>query len=282
MVIVKLAVLGLFVGIGIYYFKADHWRPFAPGGWKGVQVGAATIFFAYIGFDAVSTVSEETRNPRHDIPIGIIGSLLICTIVYILVTVALTGMMPFMELKEKIAEPLVAGLEYNNVNRWLIAIISLGSVIAHTAVLLVFQLGQPRIIFAMSRDGLLPAYFGKVHPLFRTPYITTIWTGVLVAGFAAFCNIQEMANLCNIGTLFAFVIVSLGIIVLRYREPNRPRPFRVRGGIIVPILAIAFCAFLMHGLDKWTWFRFVAWLAAGLVIYFLYGARRSSVAGSLS
>lgn len=278
MVGIKLLVLALFVGVGFYYFRAENWVPFAPGGWKGIQVGAATVFFAYIGFDAVSTVAEETKNPKRDMPIGIIGSLLICTIVYILVTVALTGMIPFMALKEKIAEPLVAGLEYNQVSRWLIAIVSLGSVIAHTAVLLVFQLGQPRIFYAMSRDGLLPDYFAKIHPRFKTPHVTTFWTGVVVAVLAAFCNIDEMANLCNIGTLFAFVIVCVGVIVLRLHEPHRERPFRVPGGMWIPVLGIGFCLFLMLGLDKVTWIRFMIWLGIGLFIYAFYGRKHSRIA----
>ncbi len=275
MVCFKLAILAIFVGIGIYYFNIDNWTPFAPGGWRGVQSGAAVVFFAYIGFDAVSTVSEETKNPKRDMPIGIIGSLIICTIVYIVVTVALTGMIPFMELKEKIAQPLVAGLEYNKVNSAVIALIAFGSVIANTAVLLVFQLGQPRIFFAMSRDGLLPKFFSKVHPRFRTPHVTTIWTGVAVAALSAFCNIDEMANLCNIGTLFAFVLVCAGIMVLRYKDPKRERPFKVPGGVVLPILGIAFCLFLMAGLDKLTWLRFFGWLAIGLIIYFLYGMKNS-------
>jgi len=208
-------------------------------------------------------------------PRGIIGSLAICTVVYILVTVALTGMIPVMELRNKIAEPLVAGLEYNNVSRWLIAFVSLGSVVAHTAVLLVFQMGQPRIFFSMSRDGLLPPYFAKVHPKFRTPHVTTIWTGIFVAALSAFCNIDEMANLCNIGTLFAFVLVCLGVIILRFKDPLRPRPFKVPGGITLPILGILFCLFLMQGLDKVTWIRFFGWLAIGIAIYFSYGYRKS-------
>jgi basic amino acid/polyamine antiporter, APA family len=276
MVMLKLAVLALFVGVGFYYFKSDNWVPFAPGGWKGIQVGAALVFFAYIGFDAVSTVAEETRNPKRDMPIGIIGSLAICTLVYILVTIALTGMIPFLELKSKIAEPLVAGLEYNHAAHWLIALISLGSVIAHTAVLLVFQLGQPRIFFSMSRDGLLPKYFARVHPRFKTPHIATIWTGILVAGFSAFCNIDEMADLCNIGTLFAFILVCIGVMVLRYREPLRARPFRAPGGYIVPILGVVFCLYLTMGLDTVTWIRFFGWLVVGLVIYFCYGYRKST------
>ncbi|MBI5244244.1 MAG: amino acid permease [Elusimicrobia bacterium] len=277
MVCVKLVVLAIFIGVGFYYFKAENWVPFAPGGWKGIQVGAATIFFAYIGFDAVSTVAEETRDPKRDMPLGIIGSLLICTAVYILVTVALTGMMPFMELRSKIAEPLVAGLEYNHASPFIIGLVSLGSVVAHTAVLLVFQMGQPRIFFSMSRDGLLPQYFAKVHPRFKTPHVTTIWTGLIVALLSAFCNIDEMANLCNIGTLFAFVLVCGGVIILRYKDPARPRPFTVPFGILLPILGILFCLFLMHGLDKVTWLRFAVWLLLGLVIYVLYGFKRSRI-----
>ncbi|MFA5139098.1 MAG: amino acid permease [Elusimicrobiota bacterium] len=275
MVAVKLVVLAIFIGVGFYYFKLENWTPFAPGGWRGVQAGAATVFFAYIGFDAVSTVAEETKDPKRDMPIGIIGSLAVCTLVYMLVTVALTGMMPFMELRNKIAEPLIVGLEYNHVSPWLIGLVSFGSVVAHTAVLLVFQLGQPRIFFAMSRDGLLPKYFAKVHPRFRTPHVTTIWAGVVVAALSAFCNIDEMANLCNIGTLFAFVLVCMGVIILRRTDPHRPRPFRVPFGIVLPILGILFCLFLMLGLDKMTWLRFVLWLIIGLAIYFGYGHKRS-------
>ena len=275
MVGVKLLVLLLFVGVGVYYFNPANWVPFAPGGWKGIQVGAAYIFFAYIGFDAVSTVAEETRDPQRNMPIGIIGSLLICTLVYVLVTVALTGMMPFTELKGKIAEPLVAGLQYNGAARWLVGVVSFGAVIATTAVLLVFQMGQPRIFFSMSRDGLLPPYFAKVHPKFNTPHVTTIWTGIFVAGFASFFSLDTMAELCNIGTLFAFVVVCAGVIILRVKDPDRPRPFRAPGGYATPALGIAFCLFLMFGLGLMTWLRFFGWLAIGLVIYFGYGYKNS-------
>jgi len=275
MVVIKLAVLALFIGVGLYYFRTENWTPFAPGGWRGIQVGAATVFFAYIGFDAISTVSEETRNPKRDMPLGIISSLCICTVIYILVTITLTGMIPYLELRSKIAEPLVAGLEYNNVAPWIIAIIALGSVVAHTAVLLVFQMGQPRIFFSMSRDGLLPRYFSRVHKRFKTPHITTIWTGAVVAILAAFCNIDEMANLCNIGTLFAFVLACAGVIVLRVKDPLRERPFKAPGGIITAALGIIFCIWLMFGLDTVTWMRFFIWLLAGAVIYFAYGFRRS-------
>lgn len=275
MVFLKIAILILFIGIGFYYFDADNWKPFAPGGWKGIHVGAATIFFAYIGFDAVSTVAEETRNPKRDMPIGIIGSLLISTLIYVLVTMALTGMMPYENLRNKISEPLVAGLQYNKVGDWAVAIISFGAVISTTAVLLVFQMGQPRIFFSISRDGLLPKSFAKVHDKYKTPHITTIWTGIFVGGLAAISNIDEMANLCNIGTLFAFIIVCAGVIVLRIKEPSRERAFRAPGGFITAALGIVFCLYLMMGLDKVTWIRFLVWLLIGIAIYTFYGYKNS-------
>ncbi|MFA6434778.1 MAG: amino acid permease [Elusimicrobiales bacterium] len=275
MVGIKLLVLAIFVCVGIYYFDPKNWVPFAPGGWKGIQVGAAYIFFAYIGFDAVSTVAEETRDPQKNMPIGIIGSLVICTFIYILVTVALTGMMPFTEMKDKIAEPLVAGLQYNHAAHWLVGLVSLGAVVATTAVLLVFQMGQPRIFFSMSRDGLLPSYFARVHPKYKTPHVTTIWTGIFVAGFASFFSLDVMAELCNIGTLFAFVVVCAGVIILRVKDPDRPRSFRAPGGYATPVLGIGFCLFLMLGLGFMTWMRFLIWLIAGLAIYFFYGYKNS-------
>ena len=275
MVGIKLLVLAVFVVAGFYYFKKENWTPFMPGGWTGIQAGAAYIFFAYIGFDAVSTVAEETRDPKRDMPIGIIGSLIICTIIYILVAVVLTGMMPFSELKLNLAEPLVAGLKYNGANRWLIGLVSLGAVVATTAVLLVFQMGQPRIFFSMSRDGLLPKYFSRVHPVHKTPHVTTIWTGIFVGVFSAFFSLDTMAELCNIGTLFAFVLVCVGVMILRHKEPDRPRPFRAPGGVFTPLLGIGFCLYLMMGLDFMTWMRFVSWLVVGLAIYFMYGYKHS-------
>ncbi|NLI10024.1 MAG: amino acid permease [Elusimicrobia bacterium] len=277
MVLLKIAILLLFIGIGFYYFNPQNWKPFAPGGWKGIHIGAATIFFAYIGFDAVSTVAEETKNPKRDMPIGIIGSLIICTIIYILVTMALTGMMPYENLKDKISEPLVAGLQYNGVGNWAVAIISFGAVISTTAVLLVFQMGQPRIFFSMSRDGLLPESFAKVHEKYKTPHVTTIWTGLFVGGLAAVSNIDEMANLCNIGTLFAFILVCAGVIVLRIKDPQRNRPFKVPGGMITPLLGAAFCFYLIMGLDKITLIRFGAWLFIGMLIYVFYGYKNSKL-----
>src|SRR3954464_15527415 len=214
MVVLKLIVLGFFVAVGWGHIKGANFRPFMPNGWAGVQAGAAIVFFAYIGFDAVSTVAEETKNPSRDLPIGIIGSLIISTIIYILVAAVFIGIIPFDVLKQKLAteqaEPLTMALQYANIERFknlFVIIVAFGSVVAHTAVLLVFQLGQPRIFFSMARDGLLPQSFAKVHPRFRTPHVTTILTGVLVGGVAAFMSIDEMVDLTNIGTLFAFVLV---------------------------------------------------------------------------
>ena len=282
MVILKLIVLGFFVAVGWSYMKPDNFHPFLPNGWVGVQSGAAIVFFAYIGFDAVSTVAEETPRPSRDLPIGIIGSLVISTIIYILVASVFIGIMPFGVLKQKLAteqaEPLTMALQYANIERWgnvFVSIVAFGSVVAHTAVLLVFQLGQPRIFFSMARDGLLPQSFAKVHPRFRTPHVTTILTGVVVGVCAMFTSIDEMVDLTNIGTLFAFTLVCIGIWVLRRREPNRPRAFKTPLVPVVPILGVLSCAYLMLGLPWITWLRFALWLLAGMVVYFLYGFRRS-------
>jgi len=275
MVGIKILILGFFIIVGLFYVKPENWTPFAPNGWAGIHAGAAIVFFAYIGFDAVSTAAEETVNPGRNLPIGIIGSLVICTIIYILVAAVLTGMVPLSAFTQSNkAEPLTVAMNFHNLS-WAAGIISFGSIVAHTAVLLVFQLGQPRIFFSMARDGLLPASFAKVHERFKTPHITTIITGVFVAFFAAFTNIDEMVDLTNIGTLFAFILVCLGVIVLRIREPERKRAFRSPLFPIVPILGILSCIYLMLGLPAITYLRFVIWLLAGLVIYFFYGYRRA-------
>jgi len=282
MVILKLIVLGFFVAVGWSYMKPDNFHPFLPNGWVGVQSGAAIVFFAYIGFDAVSTVAEETRRPSRDLPIGIIGSLVISTIVYILVASVFIGIMPFSVLKQKLAteqaEPLTMALQYANIERWgnvFVSIVAFGSVVAHTAVLLVFQLGQPRIFFSMARDGLLPQSFAKVHPRFRTPHVTTILTGALVGLCAMFTSIDEMVDLTNIGTLFAFTLVCIGIWILRKREPNRARAFKTPWVPVIPMLGVIACVYLMLGLPWITWLRFALWLFVGMVVYFFYGFRRS-------
>ncbi len=282
MVAIKLVVLAIFVAIGWRYTRAENWVPFAPNGWAGVQAGAAVVFFAYIGFDAVSTVAEEVRDPKRDLPIGIIGSLIVCTIIYIVVAAVFTGIIPYRVLVARLAteqaEPLTMALQYADIGRWgnfFVGLVAFGSVVAHTAVLLVFQLGQPRIFFSMARDGLLPRSFAKVHPRFHTPYVTTILTGLAVGITAMFTSIDKMVDLTNIGTLFAFVLVCLGIILLRRREPDRPRAFKTPLVPLVPALGILSCGYLMLGLPMITWIRFGVWLVVGLFIYFLYGARRS-------
>ncbi|MBN2205800.1 MAG: amino acid permease [Candidatus Aminicenantes bacterium] len=235
MVGIKIVVLTFFIIIGFFWVKPANWTPFAPNGWAGISAGAAIVFFAYIGFDAVSTVAEETRNPKRDLPIGIIGSLLVCTVFYIVVSAVFTGLISYPDLKLKLAteqaEPLTMALQHAAPHLgWAVGIVAFGSVIAHTAVLLIFQLGQPRIFFSMSRDGLLPSAFRRVHKRFRTPHVATILTGVFVAVFAAVASIDEMVDLTNIGTLFAFLLVCAGIIVLRKTDPDRPRPFKVPSG----------------------------------------------------
>ena len=282
MVIIKLIVLSFFVFIGIKYVKPANWTPFAPNGWAGIQAGAAIVFFAYIGFDAVSTVAEEVRNPKRDLPIGIIGSLIICTIIYIVVAAVFTGIIPYSALVKVLAtqqaEPLTLALQYANIEKWgplFVGIVAFGSVVAHTAVLLVFQLGQPRIFFSMARDGLLPKSFARVHPKFQTPHVTTILTGVAVGVTSMFTSIDEMVDLTNIGTLFAFILVCTGILILRKRDPDRPRAFRTPFSPVVPLLGILACLYLMTGLPWITWLRFGIWLVVGMTIYFFYGYKKS-------
>jgi APA family basic amino acid/polyamine antiporter len=284
MVILKLIVLGFFVLIGWKYTSNDNWHPFAPNGWAGVQAGAAIVFFAYIGFDAVSTVAEEVRNPARDLPIGIIGSLIVCTIIYIVVAAVFTGIIPYSVLVKKLAteqaEPLTMALQYANIEKFKnfsIGLVAFGSVVAHTAVLLVFQLGQPRIFFSMARDGLLPPSFAKVHPRFRTPHVTTILTGVAVGVCAMFTSIDEMVDLTNIGTLFAFILVCIGILVLRKRDPHRQRAFKTPWVPLIPVLGVISCAYLMLGLPWVTWVRFALWLVLGMAIYMSYGFKRSGL-----
>ena len=287
MVVIKILVLLFFIVVALYFVSpaemTKNWHPFQPTGWGGTLAGAAVVFFAYIGFDAVSTVAEETKNPSRDLPIGIIASLIICTIFYVVVAAVFTGLIPYPDLVRRLsteqAEPLTMALEHVAPNaNWATGIVAFGSVVAHTAVLLVFQLGQPRIFFSMARDGLLPPVFAKVHPKFKTPHVTTILTGVIVGGFSAVMSIDEMVDLTNIGTLFAFVLVCIGIIILRYKEPMRARPFKVPfGAWPLPMAGAISCLFLIYYLPPTSWWRFVAWLLIGLAVYLSYGYAKSEL-----
>jgi APA family basic amino acid/polyamine antiporter len=273
LVVTKLVVLLFFIAVGIHFFDARNWFPpdgspawrsFAPNGWHGIATAAAIVFFAYIGFDAVSTAAEETQDPTRVLPIGILGSLAVCTLLYVVVAAVLTGMTPWQRLGT--AEPLATALSTKGLT-WASAIVALGSVVAHTAVLLVFQFGQPRIFFAMARDGLLPAWCAAVHPRYGTPHVTTILTGLVVAAFAAWFPVDEIVDLTNIGTLFAFVLVACGVLVLRVVEPDRPRDFRAPCVWVTAPLAIATCILLMAYLPLVTWIRFGVWLVIGLAFY---------------
>ncbi len=286
MVGIKILVLTFFIVVGYFWMKPANWTPFAPNGWAGISAGAAIVFFAYIGFDAVSTVAEETRDPQRSLPMGILASLVICTVFYVVVSAVFTGLISYPELKSALAteqaEPLTLALQRAAPGLgWAVGIVALGSVIAHTAVLLVFQLGQPRIFFSMARDGLLPPFIGRVHPRFRTPHVATILTGVFVGFFAAVASLDEMVDLTNIGTLFAFILVCTGVIVLRIKDPARPRPFRVPGGFTWTILLYAGYAagiFFLPLPSSATW----ALIAAGAVLFFLARNHIFAVLGILS
>ena len=284
MVLLKVAIILFFIAVGIFLIKPHNWTNpatggFNPNGFRGISAAAAIIFFSYIGFDAVSTAAEETRDPPRDMPFGIIMSLVVCTVLYIAISIVMTGMAPWKSLGT--AEPMITALQFAsgppallNASRF---IISLGAVIAMGSVLLVFQLGQPRIFFSMARDGLLPPILARLHPKYRTPYVGTILTGIFVATFAAFANIAEVVDLTNIGTLFAFVLVSAGVIFLRRLEPDRPRPFRVPWVPLTPLISIVACFYLMWQLPTVTWIRFGVWLVIGLVLYFTYGYTHSTL-----
>ena len=282
MVLIKLAVLGLFVLVGVRFIKPENWQPFAPNGFGGLAAGAAIIFFAYIGFDAVSTCAEETRRPGRDLPIGILGSLVVSTLIYVVVAVVFTGLVPFPVLRSlnaaEQAEPLTVALRHVGRSDAIVGLVAFGSVVAHTAVLLVFQLGQARIFMAMARDGLLPASLARVHPRFRTPHVATILTGVGVAALAGVSNIDEMVDLTNIGTLSAFLLVCIGVSILRFKIPDRPRPFRVPfGPLLVPTLGVLSCVGMIAYLPPTSWVRFGVWLVIGLTVYAGYGYRHSKL-----
>jgi len=273
MVAIKLVALAIFVAVGATHLHSENYHPFAPNGFRGIHQGAAIVFFAYIGFDAISTAAEETKNPQRNLPIGILGGLAICTFIYVVVGFVLTGMVPYKELA--VADPLARALElagFKAVGMF----VALGAVVSMSAVLLVFQYGQPRIFFAMARDGLLPQWAAKLNS-HKIPAVTTLITGVFVAVWSLIGDAGETYDLTNIGTLFAFMLVSIGVLVLRYKDPDRPRPFRVPFVWPVTVLSAAGCLFIMKGLPPQAWERFGYWLVIGLVLYFAYGFKHSTL-----
>jgi basic amino acid/polyamine antiporter, APA family len=284
MVVLKIAAILAFIVAASHYINPGNWHPFAPMGWSGILTGGSIIFFTYIGFDSVSTAAEEAKNPQRDLPIGIIATLVVCTVLYIGVAIVLTGVVNWQTLLDDAApvanslKGLVASTGSNTL-RWVELGVLFGAMMGMISSLLVFQLGQARVWFSMSRDGLLPKLFGRVHPKFRTPAMATWIAGFVVGIPAGILDIGTLSDLSNIGTLFAFVLVSIGVIILRYREPERHRGFRAPLGISAPVLSVAFCVLLMSGLPILTWLRFFAWLALGLMIYFFYSRHRSEFAG---
>src|SRR5215213_1764655 len=277
MVAVKLAAVAFFILVGFSYVEPANWTPFMPYGFSGVMTGAAVVFFAYIGFDAVSTTAEEAKNPSRDLPIGIISSLVICTLLYLIVSAILTGIIPVVQFKSDMQflnAPVGYALAVIHKD-WAAGLVSAGAVAGITSVLLVMLMSQPRIFFAMSRDHLLPSGVSKVHPRFGTPYLTTIITCVIVALVAGLTQIQVVGEMTSIGTLFAFVVVCAAVLVLRVKRPEAVRPFRVPFGPVFPVLGILSCAYLMLSLPILTWVRFLVWLDLGMVIYWFYGRTHS-------
>ncbi len=280
MVLLKIVAILAFVIAGAQFIKPTHYHPYYPNGWSGVLTGGSIIFFTYIGFDSVSTAAEECKRPQRDLPIGIIATLIVCTVLYVAVAVVLTGLVPWQSMVDD-AAPVVNALKKLSLGpgghslHWVRLVVLLGAMLGMISSILVFQMGQSRVWFAMSRDKLLPDVFGKVHPVFRTPAIATWVAGFVVGIPGGLFDIGTLADLSNIGTLFAFVLVSIGVVILRYRDPGRKRGFRVPGGPLIPVLSIAFCGLLMAGLPIITWARFLIWLVIGLVIYFSYSRHRS-------
>jgi basic amino acid/polyamine antiporter, APA family len=280
MVMLKLFAILVFIGFAARLVHPANWHPFAPNGWPGILTGGSIVFFTYIGFDSVSTAAEECKNPKRDLPIGIISTLVICTVLYIAVVVVLTGLVPWQTLLDD-AAPIVntmKKLHFGTVR----LIVLIGALMGMISSLLVFQLGQARVWFAMSRDGLLPNIFSRVHKSYRTPDFSTWVAGFLVGIPAGLLDIGTLADLSNIGTLFAFALVAGGVLILRYRDPDRPRAFRAPGGPLAPVVTILTCLLLMAGLPITNWIRFFVWLILGLFVYYFYGRRHSGLAAENS
>ncbi|MBF6990380.1 amino acid permease [Cupriavidus sp. IK-TO18] len=274
MVAIKIAVVVLFIAVGVWHVKPANWQPFAPFGVSGIFNAAALVFFAFIGFDAVTSAAEEVRNPHRDLPVGIIGSLTVCTVLYVIVAAIMTGVVPFTKFAG-VDHPVSLVLQYAGQN-WVAGFVDLGAILGMTTVILVMTFGQTRVIFAMSRDGLLPARLSSVHPLHATPFFATWTVGIVFAMIAAFVPLNVLAELINIGTLAAFTLISIAVLVLRRTRPELKRAFRCPGVPVVPLLSVGFCLFLMAHLQALTWVAFLTWLGIGLSVYFLY-ARRNAV-----
>lgn len=274
MVAIKIGVVLLFIVVGVWHVEPANWQPFAPFGASGIFNAAALVFFAFIGFDAVSSAAEEVRNPSRDLPIGIIGSLAVCTVLYVAVAAIMTGIVPFQKFAG-VDHPVSLALQYAGQN-WVAGFVDLGAILGMTTVILVMTYGQTRVVFAMSRDGLLPERLSSIHPKHATPYFATWTVGLVFAAIAAFVPLNILAELINIGTLAAFTLISIAVLVLRRTRPDLPRTFRCPGVPVVPLLSVAFCLFLMAHLQPLTWIAFFIWLVLGLAIYFLY-ARRNAV-----
>jgi len=275
MVFIKLTAIAVFIAVAVSHVEPAHWTPFMPFGWGGVMGGAALIFFAYIGFDAVSTAAEEAHNPQRDLPIGILASLAVCTLIYILVAALLTLVVPYGTLN--VASP-VADVMLRLGYPWAAGLISAGAIAGLTTVMLVLYYGLTRVFLAMSRDGLLPPVFAKVHPRTQTPMRVIAAAGLAMAAIAGFTPIGTVAELVNVGTLAAFFLVCLGVVFLRKTHPDLPRPFRTPFSPLIPLLGAASCLYLMVQLPAVTWGRFALWLGLGLVVYFGYSRRHSALA----
>ncbi|WP_433944444.1 amino acid permease [Paenibacillus sp. SN-8-1] len=274
MVVIKIAVIVLFLVVGVFYVKPSNWTPFMPFGFSGVMTGAATAFIAYIGFDVVATAAEEVRNPQRDLPRGIIASLIVCALLYVLVTAVLTGIVPYHLLDVK--NPVAFAIQFIHQD-WIAGFISLGAIIGITTVLFVLLYGQTRLLYAMGRDGLLPKRLSKLNPKTKAPTVSTWATGIIVAFFAGVLPLDKLSDLVSIGTLFAFISVAIGIIILRKARPDLQRSFRVPWVPVIPLLAIIFCGYLLFSLPLVTWEAFLIWMVIGLIVYFTYSVRNSGL-----
>jgi APA family basic amino acid/polyamine antiporter len=281
-VFLKISVILVFIGAGLFFIKPELWKPFIPPnqgqsgffGWSGILRGAGVMFFAYLGFDAVSTAAQEAKNPKRDMPIGILGSLFACTALYIAFSLVLTGVVPYTELN--VPAPVAVAIDAMRLF-WLSPLVKIAAIVGLISVMMVQLMGQPRIFFTMAKDGLLPKAAARVHPKYGTPHVTTIATGLVVGVAASLLPMGIVGQLVSIGTLFAFLIVCAGVLVLRYTRPDIPRPFKTPFVPFVPVLGILSCLYLMSGLPLDTWLRLIAWMAIGLVIYFTYGIRKSKL-----